>query len=178
MSGMELLIAASVASTAVSTIGALAQGEAQAAQAQAQAQAQDYNAIVAENNARAAREQANAREEQQRRRFGALQGQAIAGIAQSGTGFEGSNADMLQQNAIANELDALTIRYEGQNQAAGLMAQSELDRMQAGAARANAGAARTASYFNAGANLLSGVARTQYYRGGGASREPSSLGLG
>lgn len=169
MSGMEILIAASAASTAVSTLGALQQGQAQKAAYQAQAQAQDYNAIVAENNARAAREQANAREEAQRRKFGALQGQAIAGIAQSGTGFDGSNADILKQNAIANELDALTIRYEGQNQASGLMAQAELDRMQSGAARMNARSAVTGSYFNAGANLLGGIARTQYYRGGGSA---------
>ena len=76
---MEVLM---IASTAMSVIGAMEQADAQAANARAQAQALDYQATVDRNNAKAASEAANAREEQQRRQAGQLHGQAVAGIAQ------------------------------------------------------------------------------------------------
>lgn len=154
---MEALM---IASSVMSAMGAIKQAEAQAASYQAQAQAMDYNATVAKNNAVIANQQASAQEEQQRRKFAMLQGQAAAGAAQSGAGMDGSNADILAQNALLNELDALTIRYEGQNKAKSLEAQSQLDTYQAVAASRNADAAINAGYFNAGANLLSGA--TQY----------------
>lgn len=157
---MEALL---IASTAMAALGSIKQGQAQSASAQAQAQAQEFNATMARNNAQMASEQANAAEEQQRRKFDALQGQAIAGIAQSGTGFDGSNADILKQNAISNELDALTIRYQGQNQAKGLMAQADLDQFGAGVSRMNAKSAMTAAYLNAGSQLLSGASKYNYY---------------
>ena len=152
-----------IASAAMSAVGAIQQGEAQSASYKAQAQANDYNATVARNNATVASEQANAKEEAQRRHFAALQGQAVAGVAQSGTGFDGSNADVLNQNSINNELDALTIRYEGQNQAKGLIAQAQLDTYNAGVNRMNASNAETSGYLNAGANLLSGATKYNYY---------------
>ena len=116
-------------------VGSIVKGNAQAAGYNAQAQANYYNAQVMQQNARVATEQANAREELQRRRFGELQGQAIAAAAQSGAGMEGSNADVLKQNAINAELDALTIRYEGEMQARGLLAQSELEQFRAASTR-------------------------------------------
>lgn len=155
--------AISLVSTAVSAFGAMQQADAQSASLRAQAQQQEYNATVARNNAKVAADQANAKEEAQRRHFNALQGQAIAGVAQSGTGFDGSNLDLLKQNAINNELDALTIRYEGQNQARGLEAQAAQDMYGASVSRMNASNAMTAGYFNAGANLLSGAAKYGYY---------------
>lgn len=169
--------ALTIASTAISAVGSIVQGQQQAANYNAQAQANAYNAqvqrnnaIIAENNARAASDQANAKEEAQRRHFRSLQGQAIAGVAQSGTGFDGSNEDLLKQNAVANELDALTIRYEGQNQsnaftaeANNRRAQADLEQFSSGVNRMNASNAITASYFNAGANLLSGASRYKYY---------------
>lgn len=165
-----LSTALSVIGTVTSAVGSIAQGQQQAAaaqaQAQANAQAQEYNATVARNNARIASDQANAKEEAQRRHFAQLQGQAVAGIAQSGTGFDGSNYDLLKQNAVNNELDALTIRYQGQNQSNGLIAQAQLDESNAGVARQmgalNASNAITGSYFNAGASLMNGLTKYKY----------------
>lgn len=134
-------------------VGSIVKGNAQAAGYNAQAQANYYNAQVMQQNARVATEQANAREELQRRRFGELQGQAIAAAAQSGAGMEGSNADVLKQNAINAELDALTIRYEGEMQARGLLAQSELEQFQGRINKMNAGVARKAGYLDAAAAL-------------------------
>ena len=162
--------AISALGTITSAVGAIAGGQQQAAAAQAQAtanaQAQEYNATVARNNARIASDQANAKEEAQRRHFQQLQGQAVAGIAQSGTGFDGSNYDLLKQNETNNELDALTIRYQGQNQANVLIAQAQLDESNANVSRQmgslNASNAITGSYFNAGASLLNGATKYKY----------------
>jgi hypothetical protein len=152
--------------SAVSAIGAIQQGQAQAASYQAQAQAMDYNATVAKNNATAANQQASVQEEQQRRKFAMLQGQAAAGAAQSGAGLDGSNRDILLQNALMNEMDALTIRYEGQTRAKNFEAQSQLDKYQAVAASRNADTARQAGFVNAGANLLSGATNYAMYSRG------------
>ena len=146
------------ASTAVSTYGMIKQGEAAAAQAKSAAQANEYNATVQRNNAQVAQAAAASKEEQQRSQFGQLQGTARAAVAQSGAGMGGSNLDVLKQNALQNELDALTIRYEGQTQARGLIAQSQLETQQAAANRAAGSAERTGAYISAGANLLQGGA--------------------
>lgn len=171
---------ASVAGTVTSVVGSINQGQAQAqaarAQAQAQAanyeyqaQAQQYQANIEKMNADSAHQQASQQEDLQRRRFRELQAEAITGMAQSGTDpTSGSNADMLKENALYNELDALNIRYAGEQQARGLMAQSSLDQWNSGVSRYNkqaaidtgnmtANSALTSSYFNAGSNLLSGV---------------------
>jgi len=159
---MQALI---VASTALKAVGALKEGQAQAASYKSAAQANLYNAAVAEGNARAALEQANAREEGQRRQFGQLQGQALAAAAQSGAGMGGSNADVLAQSAANNELDALTIRYEGQMQSGGMMAQAQQERYQAAANRKNAGRAMKAAYINAASSVLSGASDYKSYKG-------------
>lgn len=148
----------------MSAVGAIQQANAQAAQARAIAQANRYNAQIAENNAQTARNQASVAEESQRRKFNALQGEALAGVAQSGTGFFGSNLDVLKQNEVNNELDALTIRYQGENKATSLMAQSNLDKYNANVADQNASSAITGGYLNAGAGLLSGAGTYGYYK--------------
>jgi len=156
--GMAGLMATSAG---VSAIGALQQGRAQSAQYRSAAEAAEYNALIARQNEQTAGAQASVAEEQQRRKFRAMQGEAIAGMAQTGTGLDGSNADVLRQASIANELDALTIRYEGQMKARGLMAQSELDRMSAASSRRAGSSAMTGAFLNAGAGLLSGASK--YY---------------
>lgn len=168
-----------IASAAISAIGSIKQAQAQAASYRAQAQANDYNATVAKNNAVVANQQASAAEEQQRRRFSMLQGQAAAGAAQSGAGMDGSNADVLEQNALFNELDALTIRYEGQNKAKSLEAQSEMEKYQAAAASRNADTAMSAGFLNAGANLLSGATNYSLYSKGmiGAGGQGGFMGI-
>jgi hypothetical protein len=155
-----------IASTAMSAMGALQQGKAQAASYNAQAGANEYNAVVAQNNAIMAGEQANAQEEQQRRHYRDLQGKAMAGVAQSGTGFSGSNADVLQQNDVNNELDALTIRYEGINKVKSLESQAQIEKYNAAVNRSNAKTATQAAKINAGAAVLSGATNFAMYREG------------
>jgi hypothetical protein len=148
---------------AMSALGAIQQANVQAANMEAQAKIARYNATVNENNAKAAAEQASFKEDQQRRQFRQLQGQAIAGTAQSGVGFSGSPLDLLRQNEVNNELDNLVIRYEGQNQQNTFKSAAALDRMNAGIYESNAKSAITGGYLSAGAGLLSSAAQYKYY---------------
>lgn len=144
----------------------------QAAMARYQAQVAERQATVAKYNAQTSEQQAAAREEQQRRHFAMLQGQAIAGLAESGTDPDtGSNADMLKQNAVGSELDALNIRFQGRqafnsfiNTSENYMAQANLDNMSASMYSANAGSALIGGFFNAGTNLLTGMQKQAYYQ--------------
>lgn len=167
--------AAAVASTAVSAYGAIQQAEAQAEAANNQAKANDYQAQVQERNAQVAKanaestqQQAATREEAMRRKAALFEGQKMAGIAQSGTGFDGSNLASVEQDHVNRELDALNIRYEGDMQAKGLglqaanaLDQANLDRMNAAQNRSNASSIMTGGYLSAGAQLLS--APSKYY---------------
>lgn len=155
------------ASTAMTAVGAIQQGQAAAAQGRAQQQAQEYNAVVKEQNARLARQQAGAREEQQRRQTRQLLGQQSAALAQAGIGVgTGSALDIEEQSMVRAELDALTIAYEGDLQASGLLASAEQDRYMGEVAKARGENERTASYISAGASILSGAASYGAYTGG------------
>lgn len=171
-----------IVGTVMSAVGALQSAAAQQQAAENQAAAARYNAQVQENqatvaryNAESAGQQAAAKEEMQRRRFAALQAQSRAGLAQSGVDIDsGSAKDLLTQNEINNELDALTIRYEGSqardsytNTANNFMSQAALSRMNAAMYDNNASNAMIGGYFNAGSNLLSGMTKYAYYSGTG-----------
>lgn len=125
-------------------VGAIQQGR------QANAAAK-HNAGLMEQNARQVRLEAAAREDAQRRQARQLAGTQRASIAQSGTGFSGSAADIMEQSATMAELDALTTRYEGETRAQGLLAQAEQTRWEGNQAR-------KASYLQAGTSLLSSYA--------------------
>jgi hypothetical protein len=165
------------ASAAVSAVGAIQQGAAAAAQGRAQQQAQQVNAAIKEQNSVAVRQQAGAREEQQRRIARQVLGQQRAALAQAGIGVGfGSALDIEEQSAIRAEYDALAIRYEGEMQATGLLASAQQDLYQGQIARAAGKNAQTASYISAGASLLSGAASYGYMTRVGAPTEVALSG--
>lgn len=129
MTGME--VALMVASTAVSTIGAISQ-------ANAAAQAAEYNAAVA-------RQEAAAEEARRRREAERQMGQIRAGRAKSGVTVEGSPLIVLADSAMEAEIDALNARWTGETSA-------KLYKMEARSAR-------RAGIYNAGASLLSGASK-------------------
>ena len=151
------MISLATAATAASVMAAKQQANAQAEQAQQQANAAAYNATVERNNAMAAADAATRNEESARNKFAVVQGAARAGAAESGSGLDGSNADVLRQNAVKGELDALNVRYAGANQASGLLAQAGMEDYQARAAEANKGMATTAGNIGAASALLNGA---------------------
>ncbi len=95
-------------------------------------------------------------------------GEQRAATAQSGTGFGGSNADLLDQSATLAELDMLNIAYEGQMRARGHEIQAQGEDYSRGVNRSNARNSRRAGIFNAGRSLLTGASRG-YGGGSGGS---------
>jgi hypothetical protein len=137
---------------AVQAVGQVFAGNSQAAAAEGQAN-------IADQNARTARLQANAREESLRRKSSLQLGEQRAAAAQSGfDSSTGSFAQLQGESASNAELDALTTRYEGQLQS--LSFQNE-----AAGLRSNASTARKQGYLNAFGSLTQGS--TKY--GGGPS---------
>ncbi|MFN3856535.1 MAG: hypothetical protein ACK4RV_02215 [Caulobacter sp.] len=71
-----------------------------------------FSAAHARQNAQLVGNQGAARELQQRRMAGQLLGAQAAAIAESGTGFGGSNRLIQEQDAFLAEADALAVRYD------------------------------------------------------------------
>lgn len=132
-----------IASSAMSAIGSIAQGNAANAAAQA-------NASALNKQSEAELRAAGAREEQQRRANRQFLGTQRAALAQAGIGVDGSAYDIARQSAVNAELDALNIRYEGQLRAKGLRDQATITRFEGKQAR-------TAGYLGAGAAILQGA---------------------
>ena len=153
-----------VASTAISAIGAIQQGKAAEAQAKAQADANKYNARVKEIQAGVEREAAGRREEQQRRKARQVLGEQRAALVQSGIGMMGSALDIEEQSATAAELDALSIRYEGELAAKGMLYDAEAEKFEGRAALAAGKNAKNASYLKAGSAILSGGTDIAMYK--------------
>lgn len=118
MAATPFLIAATVASGALSAVGALAG-------ARRQEQAADFNAAVARNNAIAARQGADIRERQVRRRYQRLLNSYGAKAAASGVTPEGSPLQIEMEAAALGEQEALIERYKGELQAQGFQVEAE-----------------------------------------------------
>ena len=156
------------ASAAMSAVGAIQQGMAAQAQAKAAQGAAEYNATIKRQQAASELQQANAREEQQRRGTRQVLGQQRAALAQAGIGMGGSALDIEEQSADRAELDALTMRYEGDLRAKGLLAAAEGAEYEGRAAISAGKNAMTGAYLSAGASLLSAAGSYKYYSARGA----------
>jgi hypothetical protein len=115
-----------------------------------QSNAADYNAAVAEQDALAANDRAKSEEDAHRESIRRILATQRALYGKSGLSMEGSPLLVMEDTAAQGELDALTIRYGGDIAAAKGRSSANLSRMQGGAAK-------TASYFQAGSTLLSGA---------------------
>jgi len=79
-----------IAASAMQAVGALQQGKMAEAQGRSQQQASQYNARMKQIEAGIVSQQANAREEQQRRGARDILGKQRAAVAQAGIGWGGS----------------------------------------------------------------------------------------
>ena len=154
------------ASAAVSAVGAIQQGMAAQAQAKSAQDAANYNATIKRQQAASELQQSGAREEQQRRGARQVLGQQRAALAQAGIGMGGSSLDIEEQSADRAELDALTMRYEGDLRAKGLLAAAEGAEYEGRAAISAGKNAMTGAYLSAGASLLSAAGSYKYYSAG------------
>lgn len=164
----------SFAGTAMSVLGAISQGNNAADNYNAQAGMNDYNAAVARNNSTSALSESAAAQNAQRRKARQILGEQRAGIAQSGTGFGGTNADIMEQSATLAELDALNLAYEGDMKSRSYLAGATLEDASASANRRNAKTARTSGYLGAAKSLL--VSSANY--GSGRSLGTGATGSG
>ncbi len=162
------------AAAAAAAAGAVYQGQVASANAKSQAKADEYNALEQAEAARQASLQAGSREEAARSRARQFLGKQRAAIAQTGAGFGGTYAGVIDQSAANLELEALQERYGGDVERRGLLAQAEGTRYGARVSRRNARYASTAGFIGAGAELLGGAsnayganARINTARGGG-----------
>jgi hypothetical protein len=119
-------------------------------QADSDKAAYKWGARMSERGARVAYQQTGQQEEALRRQTGRFLGSQAAAVAQSGTGMGGSNADVMAQSARDAELDALTLRYEGDLKAKGLLADGRSQRFQGNQAK-------KAGYWRAAGSLLGSV---------------------
>jgi hypothetical protein len=151
---------AAIAAASAAAIGAyssIQQGNAAKAQAESQAQANEYNAEMQRRQAQAAVEQANSREDLQRKQVRKLMGKQLAAGAQSGTLLNGSAGDLFRESLYDAELDALNVRYEGQMTAAGLTSGARLSDFEAKNARRAGAAAASAGRLSAAGQLIGGA---------------------
>lgn len=137
-------------------IGSISKGNQQAQQLEAQARINDYNAALAAQRAESVRSVYSSREDQARRRQRLFLGRQRAGAAESRTGLGGTNADLLHQSEVEAEFESLNIRYEGDLEARGLLAQADTFRTQATNARRAAKGAKMGGLLGAGAAAISG----------------------
>lgn len=108
----------------LSSYGTLKEGYAAAA-------ASDYNAALAEQNAVQAKYQAAEEERRQRVISRKALGDMRTSYAASGITMEGSALDVLTESAAAAELDALTIRHQGEVKATAYRNESALEKYKA-----------------------------------------------
>lgn len=137
------------AAAAIAIVGALVQGRQQANEMRQQAKAQQYQAQVERNAAAQAAQQAGAEQERARRESRQILGEQRVGIAQSGTAFSGSNLDIIRQDTINAELDALNIQYEGEVRRRGLLNQAEASEYNARQLRTSAKNVMRTRWLNA-----------------------------
>ena len=142
VTGAELFAGLGAAASAVGAASAIQQG-------QNQAKLGEYNLQVAQNQAEQARIKAAYDAERQRELARKVSGTQRSAMASAG-GELLDMSDVIAENARNAEMDALAIRYGGDTAAAAARQQGIL-------AKAQAQAAKQASYGQAASSLLTGA---------------------
>lgn len=151
-----MAMAIPIAMAAMAAMSALSAASAQRKQQESAADIATYNANLGRQRADIINTQTNQREEQQRRQSRMQLGQLSAQLGETGLDMAGgSGLDVFQQSATNAEMDALTIRYEGQLGAKGALDQAAGDDFQAKVAKMNAQTATRQGYLNAASSALS-----------------------
>jgi len=163
---------ASLFAAGFQVVGNLLQGEQGYAQGRNEAAIAEANAKTARENAARARRDAALAEEAQRREARKSLGRSAAAIAQSGAAGaglgQGSAGAVLKQASTEAELDALNIRYSGEQEAQGHLTEAAQFDMERKAALQRAKGARLSGIFGAATAGLSGFAN---YRGAEARQK-------
>jgi len=146
---------AAVTAVAVAGAGALMSSYSMAAQGNSEEISANYNAMVNEQNARRAMEQAREDEKQFRLSVRREQGANIAAISASGIILEGSPIEVLRDNARKASEDAIQIRMGGISQRDTHLQEAQFSR-NSGASRQRAANIGAAASFLQGAGNAAG----------------------
>lgn len=146
---------ASTIGTVLSAVSTVAGVVGQIQQSRAAESSARYNAALAEQNRRIALQQAKADERTQRRSALRRAGSARAAAGASGLTLEGSALDILEDNAVEEELSALNIRYQGQLRARGFGTEASLERSRAANASSGVGTALLTGAADIGSQFIS-----------------------
>lgn len=158
MASFAAAAAASLASTAIGTVGAIQQGQAQKASATYNAAVQNQNAKISEANAQIVSQAGAEQEAMQERKTRSEVGQIKANQAASGVDVNSGSA--LDTQASASELgalDALTIRSNATKEAYGYQVQGVNQKAQASLDTFEGQNDETASYYKAAGTFLGGA---------------------
>lgn len=146
--------------TGMQAYGSYAQGKAADAESGAQARMAQYNAAVAERDARAREDKTKFDQLRQRRQGRRIMGALRAKLGAAGAVMsEGAPLAVLSDQAFELELENALIGIEGRTEAERYRSQAAFDQAQAGIYKAKGKAARTAGTIGAGTSLLQGFAR-------------------
>ena len=184
MAAATVAAAAAVASVGVGAVGAYQQSQAAKSQANYQAAIANNNAIAARQNAERIRQEAGIAEDEQRERIARTKGAAVAALAANGLLVDDSADSTAQQTlqdiAAEGEYDVLRIRdkYEQEERAAILQgqnydAQGALMRLKADAQNPAFAAGAT---LLEGASSIYGAGKDAGWWGGTTTRAPTSAG--
>ena len=148
---------ASLAGTGISALSSIRQGAASSSAA-------NYNAQIAENNAKIATQNAayTAGEGEQNVGAAGAKTRAVVGATLAGQGASGidvntgSDVDVRESEAMKGMMNTLDIRSQAVRQAYGLQNQALSDTAQSQLYKSRASSDKTDSIFSAGANILGG----------------------
>jgi len=142
---MAIGAATSVAGTAFSAVSQIQQGK-------QQQKWSEYNAAIAERDAKAAKDAAEYEAGQTRRDTERILGRQRALYGKAGVTMEGSPLELMSETAAEGELDALMVERTGILRGQRYGEEATLSRMKGAGAR-------RAGYWGAGTTLLTGAGR-------------------
>jgi hypothetical protein len=138
----------SIAYVVIAAISAIVGASSAISSSQQQRKIFEYNAQLAEQQAKEKRAQAAYQADRLTEQNEELKARQRLAFNVAGVTPEGSPSDLLMDTTRKMELDALAIRYGGESSGSSLEAQSRIARMQGSGAE-------SAGWWNAGSSLLS-----------------------
>ena len=127
---VRILIGLALAGYAVSDVG-------QYQQSQAESKAAEQNAVISQQNAQYAREQAAEDEKRQRIQLQKTLGTMRANVGASGVTMDGTPTDLFAESMAMGEADLLSIRTRGERAAQGYEQEASLYRQRASSAKSS-----------------------------------------
>ena len=160
-----LAVPALIASTVVSSVGAVVSGIGQAQQANYQASVADQNRVLANNQARDSIDNTNLEAQRRYRALAQTQGNQQAAMAANGVDLNfGSALDVQRDTAMIGAEDASQIYKAGAERTKGYEINAFNFASQASAERAKASGAMIGGLFNAASTALGGASQISKMR--------------